>query len=216
MATRHLITELKGTRNGYDAWILAAGPSMAYVDPAFFERKWTIGVNWAFRHFPCEFVVGKELPQDAFHPTSHTLIVSRHRYGNLSRPETMYTGTGDFYVFNHRQNRHKLVDWSVLGTDEIIVSYSTITSAIHIAAYMGATNIILCGTDGGMLDGKIVYDGYHSEMTSEKFTWYRRFVKSIEAQTMSLRDRLREAYGCRVYMLNPFLNFSLEGHRFER
>jgi hypothetical protein len=27
---------------------------------------------------------------------------------------------------------------------------------------------------------------------------------------------LKEVYGCNVYSLNPFLNFGLEGHEYER
>ena len=214
-ATPIPVTRLKNKHRGEDAWVIAAGPSMGFVEPDFFEGKWTIGVNYTHRRFPCRYVVGKEVRADAFAPKSHTLIVSRHGHGNLRRPETTFPGPGEYYVFDHVQNRKKRVDWSVLGTDKIVVSYSTITSAMHVAAYMGAANIMLCGTDGGMLDGNIVYEGYYPNMPPRKRAQYREFVQTIKAQTVELRDRLLEVYGCRVYMLNPFVNFDFEGHLFE-
>lgn len=215
MARARPITELKGWHRGEDAWVIAAGASMEYVEPAFFAGKWTIGVNYTYKRFPCRYVVGKELPQAAFDELRQRLIVSRHRYGRLDHPQTEYAGEGDYYAFEHVMNQHTAVDWSVLGTDRIVVSYSTVTSAIHLAAYMGAANILLCGTDGGALDGRLNFTGY-SEMPPQRFAWYRRWVQQMTPQTLELRDRLRQVYGCRIYMLNPFLGFDLEGHTFER
>ena len=103
---------------------------------------------------------------------------------------------------------------NVVGTDMIVVSYSTITSAIHIAAYMGATNIIIVGHDCGTLDGNVNIAGYDESPHGAQF--YRDFFTRIEPQTIALRAKLKEIYGCNVYSLNPFINFGLEGHKYER
>src|SRR5438874_647953 len=54
---RRSITELKGRHAGADIWLIAAGPSLNYVAPAFFEGKVTLGVNDVYRRFPCSYLV---------------------------------------------------------------------------------------------------------------------------------------------------------------
>ncbi len=104
---------------------------------------------------------------------------------------------------------------SVIGTDMIVVSYSTITSAMHVAAYLGARNIILVGHDCGYVDGKKNFDGYPEPILGRISGFYDRFLGSIEPQSIAVRERLRDVYGCCIYSLNPFLNFQLEGHSYE-
>jgi len=40
--------------------------------------------------------------------------------------------------------------------------------------------------------------------------------EQIDNDTELLRDYLNKRYGCNVHSLNPFLNFELEGHKYER
>ena len=42
------------------------------------------------------------------------------------------------------------------------------------------------------------------------------WMKTIDNDTELLRDYLNKRYGCNVHSLNPFLNFELEGHKYER
>ena len=101
----------------------------------------------------------------------------------------------------------------MVGTDKIVVSYSTITSAIHIAAYMGAANIIVVGHDCGKLDGELNTRLSESPMGTK---FYSDFVGQIETSTIQLRTRIKEVYGCNLYSLNPFVNFGIEGHKYEK
>ncbi|MGI6730429.1 MAG: hypothetical protein ACOX5F_00815 [Anaerovoracaceae bacterium] len=54
------VYELAGKYRGADIWIVAAGPTMDYVDPTFFENKITIGVNQVFRRFRTDCLLRKE------------------------------------------------------------------------------------------------------------------------------------------------------------
>src|SRR5262245_34119981 len=56
-AERRSITELKGRHTGADIWLVAAGASMNYVDPGFFDGKITVGVNAVHRRFRCTYLV---------------------------------------------------------------------------------------------------------------------------------------------------------------
>lgn len=209
---RKSITELKNCHIGADIWVIAAAASMNYVQPDFFKNKITIGVNDVFLKFPCTYLVRKEAAgATEANKSGIPLIISEYDCGNRN---TSINYAKDAWYFDHVNNGCTTMDLSVVGTDKIVVSYSTITSAIHIAAYMGAANIMICGHDGGMLDGQMTYKGYYSENPTYS-TWYRGWVQQIMQQSVDLRNRLIEVYGCQIYSLNPFIGFGLEGHKFE-
>jgi len=215
---RHSITELKGIHKGQDLWVIAAGPSMDYVNPSFFEGKITIGVNEVFHKYVCNYYVRKETMQEgamAEFFTSHPeckLVMSKHSYGHLGLPknEVPY----DHWIFEHGWLSGAVgglsgLNLGTLDTDELIVSGSTITSAIHLAYYLGAHNIILCGHDCGSLDGKNIIKEYPDEERDGEW------LGLIERDTMELRDALK-ARGVNVYSLNPFINIGLEGHSYSK
>ena len=72
----------------------------------------------------------------------------------------------------------------------------------------------MCGHDCGSLDGKIAFDGYYDQVNNVISKW--RLLNRMEEQTVAVREKLREVYGCRIYSLNPFVNFGLEQHEFRR
>ncbi len=186
---------------------------MNFVAPEFFLNKIVIGVNDVYRKYPCTYLVRKEaLGAEAAVATGIPLLISEFDCGNRGGNRNQVDGAAWYY--DHLNNECIAMDLSIVGTDRIVVSFSTITSAIHIAAYMGAANIMICGHDGGMLDGQINYQGYYPE-GSVCSVWYRDWVRQIMNQSRQLRDKLAQVYGCRVHSLNPFIGFDFEGHSFE-
>jgi carbonic anhydrase len=109
----------------------------------------------------------------------------------------------------------KEVDLSVIREDSrmIVVSYSTITSAMHVAAVMGAANIILCGHDCGTLNGNSRFSGYNEALMGDRR--YRDWLKEILPQTMAVRKRIRAVFGCNVYTLSPFIGIDPEDWEFD-
>lgn len=228
------VTTLKGKHSGEDIWIVAAGPSAGFVEQSFFGNKITIGVNRVWVRFRTDYLVVKEaVVLQAAIDSGVVVITSKHSCGMLSyeenRPrigprsaceESIRAGDTntrmdrDWYYFEHVNNEIERVDLSVIGMDKIVVSFSTITSAMHLAAYMGAENIILVGHDCGTIDGKFNFDGY-PECVMKSDVFYEDFLTKIEPQSVAVRERLKEVYGCNIYSLNPFLNFGLEGHDYE-
>jgi len=170
--------------------------------------KFTIGVNQVFTRFKTNYLVRKEkqFVKEAL-ASGIPLIVSMY---NCGVPEYGLNPEAD-YVFDHEPNGG--LDLSVIEEGEkIVVSSSSITSAMHIAAVMGAKNIILCGHDCGTLDNKSHFAEYNEAINGDE--WYRNWIKMIENDTILVRDKLREVYGCHTYSLNPFINFGLEGHEY--
>ena len=223
--TARPFTELRDRHAGQDVWVLASGPSMSWVDPSFFEGKVTVGVNDVWRKYETTYLIRKEHDgAQAAIDTGSPLVVSRLHCGN--QPPQLET-TGVWYEYDHELNRVEAdPDLRPIGTpDKLVVSWSTITSAIHFAAYLGAANIIVCGHDCGFIDGIQNYTGYRREPVDEAAAraleeWARgfhpQFLSGLERQTMLVRDRVREVYGCNVHGLNPFVTLALEGHVYER
>lgn len=216
MNNEHPLTELKGLYTGQDIFVLGSGSSMDYFTPGFFRDRITIGCNYVYRDFPVMYTVAKELPEEDMREASRRgaiPVISRYRHGDYTKLITRDVPE-QHYVFEHRPNMITAIDWTVLGTDQLVVSWSTITSTIHLAAYMGARTIFLCGVDAGTLDGQANYTNYAGVTLTGQSGWYIGFLQAIRLQTAQLRDMLLVTYGCQVLTLSPFTNLGHEGHVF--
>lgn len=226
---------------GEDIWVVGAGASLDFVDGGFFENKIAIGINDVWKKFYTRYLVRKEeTGLDATLARGVPVIVSRYPCGSYCLGERPERANGNLYGFEHRDNGHTVVDVRVIkqGSREIVVSYSTVTSAMHLAAVMGARNIILAGCDCGTVDGRMVFGGYEGETKPHvgddglpagnpdkdapteadrmEAGEYREWLRVIEPQTLAVRDAIVKHHGCGVHSLNPFVNFGMEGYCYER
>lgn len=208
---------------------------MNHIDPSFFEERIAIGVNQVYRRFTgLRYLVRKEAHglelaiRNASKSTIH--FISQGDSGgpgnaNLKTVQRDFPNAHNVVVFKHR------VGWASKNynlsypADGLIVSASTITSAMHLAAFMGASTILLAGHDCGSLDDKMHFSGYHTAFsrqgssvtnTPEKYkAWMLNSAEhGIEATSIQLKQKLWREYGARVHSLNPFINFGLEGHSY--
>lgn len=239
------LSEFRNAHAGQDIYVLASGASMDHVHEAFFDGRVTVGVNQVFRRFArITYLVRKELDgleaalQSSDDATVH--FVSRGEAGgpNSANLQALQGRRYASYrqrvvVFDHQKRGFASRNWALeFPHDGLIVSHSTITSAMHLAAYMGAKHIILAGHDCGTLDGSLNFRGYHSS-SSRAIAWARhgeadqrsserRYAHwltnnstlGIERTTLRLKALLWSKYQAYVYSLNPFVNFGLEGHRY--
>lgn len=220
---------LKNRHKDEDIYIIAAGASAGHVDPAFFRGKCVIGVNRVFVRFPCTYVIQKEYGDASYErellASQAKPVIAQWDSGNIRqgkmRRNTMLFKRPEYYFFEHLENTREVVDLSVIhrDSDKLVVSYSTITSAMHLAAYMGAKNIILVGHDCGLLDGKATFEGYYRDMSIspwKSIDEYKSWLSIIESQSLEVRDKIRKVFGCNVVSINPFINLGLEGRRYVR
>lgn len=214
---------LRGLCAGADVWVIGSGPSLDYLDSTFFDGRITIGLNlvplvWRKTTFAVTKYheiarrVGDALPDT-------TVLVSRHLHGNRDE-RTAADLPPNVVVFDHPHNEGD--EFAVSShwpadPDSLVVSWSTITSAMHAAAYLGAANVILVGHDCGPIDGRGHVAGYPEPVNTgqwapepDESAWLRR----IERDSLAVRDVLRERYGCRVLSLSPFLSPNLDGHAY--
>jgi hypothetical protein len=217
------LSEFKNIHQGKDIYVIGSGYSGEFIDPGFFDDKITIGINQVYKRFPVKYLVRKE------HKNIQTLFkefpnavwfVSKYNTGayKLNAFNELIDNSSNICIFDHINNEinKKIIN---IPDDILITSYSTITSGIHLAAFMGAKNIILVGHDCGTLDNKCNFEGYH---TKESMWWkngetdYKKWLPKIEATTIEVKKLIKEKYGCNTYSLNPFINFALEGHIYKK
>lgn len=212
------IIELKNKHQGDDIYILASGKSVDFFNEDFFDNKIVIGVNQSYKKIWCDYLIRKEVKfiKESLE-TESIVIVSEYDSGNLNSGENKLNTNKieheNLYYFEHNDNLHDKVDVSVFGGDKIVVSFSTITSAIHMAAYMGAKNIILIGHDCGTLDGEMTFKGYYNTIKDTPWSnWdqYKSWLKIIENQTILVKEQVKKHYDANVVSVIPFVSLNLE------
>lgn len=220
------ITELRNAHRGQDIWLIASGKSLDYVDPAFFRNKVAVALNRAYIRFHTQYLVCRdnnwfdELYEIA--PERGAMLIAARKGSRSSRPGEVFDNLpkrpNGYSVYQFTNGIHRFdLDTINRDDDEMIGGHSSICCAVHVCAYLGASNIILCGADAGMLDGKRHFDGYREGTTLglETTAQYLRWLAAVEQQVLQTRERVMQVYGCGVASLNPFVNLGLEGHRYE-
>ena len=218
---------LKNLYLGSTIYVLGSGASMNFIDPEFFRSRITIGTNSVWKYFPVKYCLFKHEQFIAEAIAAGVLVIaSKHDCGDVRRQPI---DSPDIpYIFSHKKGRFgELEDnfrenLEAIGKDDdIFVSYSSITSSLHLAAYMGAKHIIIAGHDCGWIDGKSHITDYDKHIrdyykNEEAFNnEYNAWFKKINEQTILLKKKLIDVYDCRIYSLNPFVNFRNEGHKFQ-
>ena len=225
MAESHKV--LKDTHKGEDIWVIAAGASMDYVYSSFFEGKTVIGCNRVDKKFPCTYTIHKELatlkssviPHIKEFKKDSKLILAECRFADYKGVKNDLTYADYVYTHLPKPTQEPMVD-RIGSSDDIVVSHSIITTAIHMASYMGAKNIIICGHDCGSINGNVHFAKYYTKnfrpiLTSD--TAYKKWVTgNIEQHTIDVANKLREVYDVNIHSLNPFINFGLEGNEYSR
>lgn len=215
------LDEYKNKHLNSDIYILASGKSLDYIDNSFFKNKITIGVNQVCNKYISTYLVRKEhILLDSILNINTIHFVSRGNCGgndflNEKYIVDKYQDNKNIILYNHDANTCKIENLPS-DDDKLIVSWSTITTAIHLAAHMGSKNIILIGHDCGFLDGESNFINYYDEKYIPDKNFYNDWLPKIESQTIKLKLLLKEKYGCNIYSLNPFINFNLEGHIYSK
>jgi len=205
------IGQFQNRHQGEDVYVLGAGSDLNYLRPRVLRGKTVVAVNSAARVWGCEpsYVVVKEhaeeaVPNHAAFPDV-PIICSAGPYGNGERP----VPPGFVHVFEHLENRAEnfdvFRDWPT-EPDQLVVSLSTITSAMHFAAYMGAGTIVVLGHHFGTIEGETHVKGYGSQPD-----WMPQWMAAIERQSLAVKRELLRRYDCDMVGLTPWISPNLDG-----
>ena len=212
---------MKNIHKNKDVYVLGSGASLNFIDPKFFHKKITVCVNEVGETYlpTTKYVVTKYHPEAikfAQQMPNVNVVVSR---GSLGGPHyAALPALKNLYTFDHNINRDAstsvVADW-LLEDGSLYVSWSSITSAMHFGAYLGAKNIIMVAHDCGELDDKSWVDGYvYDTWDKTKVEEAKERNKQFEIQSIAVKGKLKQLYGCNVYSLNPFINYNLEGTKY--
>jgi hypothetical protein len=205
------LSALEGKHDGETAFVIGSGKTLDYYEPAFFEDKLTIAVNfgWSFKLEWVNYMVTK------YHDKARnwvesgrvgTMVVTRGLRGHRNlQPLT----DERMIVVDHNENT--VERWDGDWPDEgLVATHSSITTAMHLAAFMGVRWIVTVGADCGTLDGLTNIDGYQPE----KIPLQPARFPSFEKQNRIVANILRERYGVGVMSMLPFVTANMEGHKF--
>jgi hypothetical protein len=213
------ITELKDIFAGQDVYLLGSGASLNYIDPSFFNGKNVVCTNSVAQVYLQTANVSltkyHNLAVELAEQFPNMKVVCSS--GNQGSPGAgaLPDGYDNLYQFMHNPNRDGATDIRSAITKEdgwLLVSWSTITSAMHFCAYAGAKNIIIVGLDSGSIDDKQWVDGYYTE--EEQTDKRKELNLKFEQQSIIAKEVIRDVYGCNIHSLNPFINYNLEGHKY--
>lgn len=216
------LVDFKNKHKGQDIYVIGSGPSCNFIDPSFFDNKITIGTNQTFRKYDTTYIVRKEhsLLQETIDNYKGIIFVSLGDCGTVSKKlnTDKYTGLDRVCMYAHFQNNLTIDLKAFDHLGHLCVSHSTITTSIHLAYHLGAKNILLVGVDHGTLDGKHTFDNYYKDIKESPWAnWdqYKSWLRGIDNDTLKIKAKL-SSLGVNIYSINPFINFSLEGHKYER
>jgi len=214
------VNTLKNRHKKRDAYVVGSGASLDFIAPEFFYNKIVICINHTIeiiKYAESMYLVAKEpdkVMQDAAKEKKALIVMCKHHSGLPKNPvnKTLYPEIT--YMFDPQAGVIKKKSKGIA----LERSSSTIVTGLHLAAYMGCSNIILVGHDCGTLNGEMHVRGYNKKNAVMKGSAYKKWMKhnKVEQKTLAAKKLIQQFYNTRVYSLNPFINFGLEGNQYER
>ena len=193
-------------------YVFGSGATLNYLAPSFFDDKICVATNfcgsvfglrryYVFSHYHADAVAEAALPQTVAVFTPHREHGTDAEFlGFMPKIVTFPTTTGRPGTSFNPSGK----DWPTLD-NSLVIGSSGIHGAMHLAAYLGAKFIVLVGADCGTLGGAERVEGY----VQGEHPW-----ELYESHLRDMKQRLWDVYGCQVYSLNPFVNYSLEGTQY--
>ena len=207
------LSELHNTQQLSTIWVLGSGPSLNFVAGSFFADKIVISTNFSARALGVR-------PQYAFthyHANAKDLLTDSDvvvTLGGDTLTQKPWQGEQPPQLALAPQKSYAPpgAGWDPFGAHRppdgsLAYGSSSLHGAMHLAAFLGASNIMLVGADCGQIDGA---DRVNTYPVKNGHTLWQLYDKHHKL----MADWLRAEYGAQVMSLNPFINLNLEGHTF--
>ena len=205
------LSELRNRHEGETLWVLGSGPSLNFLASEFFNDKTVVSTNFSARVLG----VKPEYVFSHYHEDALDLLKDSGVVVTLAknwRDDSPFPSPDEPGIVLCEQDSYRPKDttWNPLTThrpreDSLAFGSSSLHGAMHLAAHLGASHIVLVGADCGTIDGENRVEGYvQGETPWQMYNNHHKLMK----------DYLVQEYGVQVYSLNPFINFNLEGHTF--
>lgn len=214
---RVYIDHLKNSYQNKDIWIIGSGAALNYFPSSFFDDKVTIGINRVARYVKCDFSILKhlenpsEITNSKFLPPHHKLIISEMSGGSGGEgggyPNPIVKNALYFKHFNKIPHQIPKTDSISKDSSRLVASWSTLTSALHFGAFLGAKNLFMLAANGELIDGEPNVKGYYDNIKPHQNTkeGYTLWLSKIQSHTQEVCNKLKTEYGCNIYNISFLL-----------
>jgi hypothetical protein len=208
------LSDLEGLHRGETLWVLGSGPSLNYIDGSFFDDKTTVSTNFSARALG----VRADYAFSHYHSAAADLLNDSMTVVTIEHDTLTFKPWGgyeshDLVLAPTPYDRPPGSSWNPLTSHkpapgQIAYGSSSLHGAMHLAAHLGASFIMLVGADCGQIDRADRVNNYQDQGGHTLWSLYDQHHKLM-------KDYLEDNYPVKVHSLNPFINLNLEGHRFE-
>jgi hypothetical protein len=209
------LTDFADIHAGETVWVLGSGASLQSISPRLLARQTvvatnfagtTAGLEWfysvAHHHSDADRIAVLRPDLLVFTPTVEQLPPEDQSPARASEPNVVFVPTSDQHYSGFDPEAHWPTD-----DDRLVVGPTSLHMAMHLAAYMGAADIVLVGADCGAFDNASRIADYPDP---DGHLHYGLWTRSLEAMAARIRS-----LGVGVHSLNPWVTPRLEGHRYE-
>lgn len=201
--------QLDGLRDRHHAaeiWVLGSGPSL--VRATIPDDAVIVGVNLVGLLRRVDYAVVKHhCDVEPLLARDVVVVVSKRDCGFGHTRQLSPALAKRCCVFEHLPNQCRAFSWP-RGESMLVVSWSTITSALHFAAHLGAARIVITGHDCGAVDGRWHVNGYaeavesvtgayDAERAASALDW-----KIVASQTTRVIRHLQKRYSVEIDWLH--------------
>lgn len=205
------LAALRNRHSGETLWVIAAGPTLNFIDPSFFADKITVAVShgaithgivpdFVFSNHWSQMVgLVEKMPKTMF-------VLNDKEWPSLRKfPDRRHSNVALNKVSEPPMFGANFSPWLAEPNPfgHIIFGTSSLHGAMHLSAFLGAGTIILVGADNSRLDGKWSLDGHPTRGYP---------IVDYEFHLRMVKNWLIDTFGVNTYSLNPFVNLHLEGH----
>lgn len=222
------VSELFGRHQGEDIYILGTGTSARVFPMDFLKGKTIIGLNMAWKLFPVQYClttrpelnipefIGEKTQAEVIWITKYEKLVNQNQRYFVDQ------NAKRFYFFTTPKDNNKrhpdepseagrILEWIDNTEGDYLYLWTSVSqTAVHLAANMGAKNVILVGCDNTSLMRNHHAHQQHTFWKKENPNIrYRQYYKGLAEVRTAVRKR-----AVNVVSLNPFLGIGYHNEDF--
>jgi hypothetical protein len=199
-----ILQDLKDRHKGEPVWVCGSGPSMDWVTPQFFDDKVVVSINdvgfWfgiADFYSASNYSKANPITAKRINENPDCIFVTPDMDLEASDMTATHVGSGNHITFRpHAPFWRPDIGWPT-DPDVLVIGGTSAHIAMHLACYMGASQINLVGVDNGSIGGISNFGKYGDSKAINPEGWSQWFPIVV--------NKLRELYGVRFFRLQPSL-----------
>jgi hypothetical protein len=197
-STFERLSDFKGLYSGQTIWVVGSGPSLETVPPEFFDDKIVVSLNLsAFLYGIKDFIVCSNYSRHEpiignfceQHPQYFVITPDCnvcHHYSPATHPTL-----GRNVTYRPHYPVWKPAEHWPTNPDVLVTGGNSSGTGLHLAAYLGASEIRMVGVDMAVVNGKAAFTKYVGQGQQPAFD-------GAFNQMRIVANRVRQDFGCEI------------------